>query len=127
MADRTRTQGLGCGAVVAFGVGVVVLSELASLAVGRWGVIAFALILAAMVAAVFGLVAKGWMRRKGEDTSWMLLAVLGITTSNMIEALGVGVPFWGWSLGGIVVALAVWLLISHGVPWWQSRRGDSHQ
>ena len=125
MDDRTRALTPSCGAMVAFGVGVVVLSALASLAVGRWGVIAFVLILVAMVAASFGLAATKWVRRKVQDM-WLLLMVLfALITSEMAQALGVS--FWrSWLLGALIV-LAVWLVVSRGLPWWDSRRGDSRR
>ena len=52
----------------------------------------------------------------------MRVVVLGITTSDMVNALGV--PFWGSWLACIVVALAMSLVISHGLPWRQSRRHE---
>jgi hypothetical protein len=88
-------------------------------------VLAFVLILAAMVAAVFGLAAMGWMRRKGQDMWWVFVGMLGIITSSMIKTLGV--PSWRSALLGIIVVLAVSLVISRGLAWWYSRRGDSHR
>ncbi len=98
------------------------LRILAPLAVERWGVIAFVLILAAMVAAAFGLAATEWVRRKVQDM-WLLLMVLfALITSEMVQVLGVS--FWrSWLIGALIV-LAVWLVVSRGLPWWDSRRSS---
>jgi hypothetical protein len=101
------------------------LTVLSSLAVERWGAIAFVLILAAMVAALIGLVATGWLRRKGERTWMLLVLAVAITTSEMVQALGMSL--WVSLLIGNFIVLAVWLVTSRGLPWWQSRRGDSRR
>ena len=108
---------------IAFALGGVRI--VAPLAVERWGVIAFALILAAMVAASFGMAMTEWVRRKVQDM-WLLLMVLfALITSEMVQVLGV--PFWrSWLIGALIV-LAVSLGIARGLPWWQSRRGDGYR
>ena len=63
-----RAQTPNCGEVLPIALVITGLTISSSLAVERWGMIAFMLILAAMVATVFGLVATGWMRRNGEGT-----------------------------------------------------------
>ena len=104
MADRARTQTLSCAVVVALALGFTVLSRLASLAVERWGAIAFVLILVAMVAAAFGLVATGWVRRKGEGM-WMVLVLMSaITVSNLAWTLGV--PWLASGLIGTFITIA---------------------
>ncbi len=125
MVERTRTQAPSCGELLAIVLGFGGLRILASLAVERWGSIAFGLILVAMVAASFGLAATEWGRRKVQDT-WLLLTVLfALITSEMVQALGV--PFWrSWLIGALIV-LAVWLVVSRGLPWWESRRRSSRQ
>jgi ABC-type multidrug transport system permease subunit len=100
---------------------VATLTVLSSLAVERWGMIAFVLILVAMVVASFGLATTEWLRRRAENT-WLLLAILfAFVTSSMLQALGVSV--WGTLLIGNFIVLAVWLVTSRGLPRWQSRRG----
>ena len=125
MDDRTRIQTPSCGGVLAIGFAFGGLRILAPLAVERWGVIAFVLILVAMVAASFGLATTEWVRRKVQDM-WLLLMVLfALITSEMAQALGV--PFWrSWLIGALIV-LAVSLGIARGLPWWESRRRSSHQ
>ena len=83
------------------------------------------LILAAMVATSFGLATTERVRRKVQDM-WLLLMVLfALIASEMVQV--VGVSFWrSWLIGALIV-LAVWLVISRGLPWWQSRRGDSRR
>ena len=101
------------------------LRIVAPLAVERWGVIAFALILVAMVMASFGMAMTEWIRRRAQDM-WLLLMVLfALITSEMVQVLGVS--FWRSWLIGAVIVLAVWLVVSRGLPWWQSRRGDSRR
>jgi len=125
MDDRTRMQTLSWGELLAIAFAFGGLRILAPLAVERWGVIAFVLILVAMVAASFGLAATEWVRRKVQDM-WLLLMVLfALITSEMVQVLGV--PFWrSWLIGALIV-LAVWLVVSRGLPWWQSRRDDSRR
>ena len=125
MDYRTRMQTLSWGELLAIAFAFGGLRILAPLAVERWGVIAFVLILVAMVAASFGLAATEWVRRKVQDL-WLLLMVLfAVITSEMVHVLGV--PFWrSWLIGALIV-LAVWLVVSRGLPWWQSRRGDSRR
>ena len=125
LVDRRRTQTPSCGELLAIAFALGGVRIVAPLAVERWGVIAFALILVAMVAASFALATTEWVRRKVQDM-WLLLMVLfALITSEMAQALGV--PFWrSWLIGALIV-LAVWLVVSRGLPWWQSRRRSSHQ
>ena len=115
----------GSRTFLGFALGFGILSGFAMIAVDWWGVIAFVLILVAMVAASFGMATTEWVRRKVQDM-WLLLMVLfALITSEMAQALGV--PFWrSWLIGALIV-LAVWLAVSRGLPWWQSRRGDGHR
>ena len=125
MDDRQRTQTLSCGELLTICLAFAVLSLLASLAVERWGMIAFVLILVAMVVASFGLATTEWLRRRAENT-WLLLAILfALVTSRLLQVLGVS--FWGSLLIGNFIVLAVWLVTSRGLPRWQSRRGDSRR
>jgi hypothetical protein len=71
-------------------------------------VLAFVLILAAMVAAVFGLAAMGWMRRKGEGMWMPLVSVSAVATGKMVQALGV--PWWGALVIVTFVTIAGWLV-----------------
>ena len=64
MDYRTRMQTLSWGELLAIAFAFGGLRILAPRAVERWGVIAFVLILVAMVAASFGLAATEWVRRK---------------------------------------------------------------
>ena len=123
--DRTRMQTLNWGGLLAIAFALGGVRIVAPLAVERWGVIAFALILVAMVMASFGMAMTEWVRRRVQDM-WLLLMVLfALITSEMAQALGVS--FWrSWLLGALIV-LAVWLVVSRGLPWWQSRRGDSRR
>lgn len=125
MEDLKRAQTPSCGVVFVLGMGFSILGGFWSLAIERWEVIAFALVLAVMVAAAFGLVATGWLRRKGEGTWWTLTILFALTTSEMVRMLGV--PWWGSLLTTVVIVLGVWLVVVRGLPWWQSRRGDSHR
>ncbi len=122
LVDRTRTQTPSCGELLAIAFAIGGLRILAPLAVERWGAIAFVLILVAMVAASFGLATTEWVRRKVQDM-WLLLMVLfALITSEMVQVLGV--PFWrSWLIGALIV-LAVWLVVSRGLPWWDSRRSS---
>ncbi len=125
MDDRQRTQTLSCGELLTICLMVATLTVLSSLAVERWGMIAFVLILVAMVVASFGLATTEWLRRRAENT-WLLLAILfAFVTSSMLQALGVSV--WGTLLIGNFIVLAVWLVTSRGLPRWQSRRGGSRR
>ncbi len=88
MEDRKQAQTPSCAVVIALALAFAALTRLSSLAVERWGAIAFVLILAALMAASFGLVSAGWARRKGEGTSMLLVLMIAITASEMAQALG---------------------------------------
>ena len=123
--DRTRMQTLNWGELLAIALAIGGLRILAPLAVERWGVTAFALILVAMVAASFGLAATEWVRRRVQDM-WLLLMVLfALITSEMVQVLGVSFCR-SWLIGALIV-LAVSLVVSRGLPWWDSRRKSSRQ
>ena len=125
MDDRNRQPLSSCGEVIAYGLLAGTSMVLSSLAVERWGVIAFALILVVMVVAAFGLVAMGWVRR-GREGRWLLLVLLfAITTSEMVQALSM--PLWGSWLLAMLIVLAGWLVGSREFPWWESMRGDSRR
>jgi hypothetical protein len=108
MGDRKRMQTPSCGVVVVLALGLTVLSRLGSLAVERGGVIAFLPILGAMIAAAFGLVVTGWMRRKGEGMWMPLVSVSAVATGKMVQALGV--PWWGALVIVTFVTIAGWLV-----------------
>ena len=124
MVDRKRTQGLSWREAIALALAITGVTLLSSLAVERWGLIAFALILAALVVTSFGLVATGWVRRKLEDAGAAIGVLIALPTTQMMDELGM-TPWGSWLLG-ILIVLAAWLGVSRGLPWWQSRQGDSH-
>ena len=124
MDDRKRAPTLGWGEAIGLAFAITGVTILSSLAVGRWGLNAFALILAALVAMSFGLVATGWARRKVEDAGAAIGVTIALPTTQMADELGM-LPLGSWLLG-ILIVLVAWLGVSRGLPWWQSRRGDSH-
>ena len=125
MDDHNRKRASSRGVVYAFSLMGSALAALSSLAVRRWGAIAFALIVAVMVMVASGLVATGRMRRMGESM-WMLPVLWSaITVSLMARVLGV--PLWGSLLINTFIVIAGWLIFSRGLPWWESQRGDSRR
>ncbi len=125
MGNRKRTRRPSCGVTIGFSLAFGFLTTLAVLAVERWGVIAFALILAAILAASFGLLVASRSYPEAESVIAVLPFLIVLPTSAMSQELGM--PFWGWALIALPASVGLWLFGSRLLPWRESRRGDSHR
>ncbi|MDP9351791.1 MAG: hypothetical protein M3P51_09675 [Chloroflexota bacterium] len=124
MGNRKRTRRPSCGVAIGLSLAFGFLTTLAVVAVEWWGVIAFVLILAAILAASFGLLVASRSHLEAERLVAVPPFLIVLPTSVMSQELGMS--FWG-ALFALPASVGLWLFGSRLLPWWESRRGDSHR